>query len=190
MLASVGAYILSIGLVLLSSNAFRQALNEFRDTEPGSLLFGVLQVVIGASAAAASVGVFTRAKWAARSIGICGVAAAGLLVSQPLFEPMAPDAQRAIWFGAALVGAAATGLGWFARRLARSAAASRASADPARVPQPSPALLPDAQRPAERIIAPAPRDLHVIADEAPESLGHSHGSQAERTKPRHIAEAS
>lgn len=136
MLASVGAYILSIALVLLSSNAFRQALNEFRDTEPGSLLFGVLQVVIGASAAAASFGVFTRAKLAARSIGICGAAAAGLLVSQPLFEPMAPDAQR----------------------------------------------------PTERIIAP--RDLHVIADEAPESLGHSHGSQAERTKPRHIAEAS
>lgn len=167
MLASVGAYLLSIGLVLLSSNAFRQALNEFRDTEPGSLLFGVLQVVIGASAAAASVGVFTRAKWAARSIEICGVGAAGLLVSQPLFEPMTRDAQRAIWLGAAVVGAAAMGLGWFARRLARSAAASRASEDPPRGMQPSPALLPDAQRPAEHSIAPASSDLHRTADESP-----------------------
>jgi peptidoglycan/LPS O-acetylase OafA/YrhL len=155
-LRSVGAWILSIALVLLSSDAFRQALNEFRDTEPGSLLFGALQLVIGTSAAVASVGVFKRARWAARSIGVGGIAAVGLLVAQPLFEPMTSHAQWSIWFGAAVVGAAAAGAGWYARRLARQAAASRASETPARVVQPSPALLPDAQP----IIAPAPH-AHV-----------------------------
>ena len=156
MARTVGACILSVALLLLSGDAFRQALNEFRDTEPGSLLFGALQLVIGASAAVASVGVFKRASWAARSIGICGIAAAGLLVAQPLFEPMTSDAQRSIWFGAAVVGVAATGMGWYARRLARPAAASQASADRANARRSSPALLPYGQRPAEPVIAPAP----------------------------------
>jgi hypothetical protein len=159
-LRSVGAYILSVVLVLLSSDAFRQALAEFRDTEPGSLLFGALQLMIGTSAAVAAIGVFKRTSWAARSIGIGGIAAVVLLVSQPVFEPMTTDAQRSIWFGAAVVGVAATGIGWFARRLARDAAVSRASAAEADVPQPSPVLLPDAQRPAESII-PAATHSHV-----------------------------
>jgi hypothetical protein len=154
-LRSVGASILSVTLVLVSSNSFRQVLSEFRDTEPGSLLFFALHLLIGTTAAMAAVGVFKRAHWAARSIGICGAAAAALLVSQPLFEPMTSEAQWSIWFGAAVVGATATGLGWFARRLARHAAASRTSTAPAQVSSPSPALLHDAQPPAEANIAPA-----------------------------------
>lgn len=35
------------------ARAFPQALSEFRDTEPGSLPFGALQLVIGTSAVAA-----------------------------------------------------------------------------------------------------------------------------------------
>jgi hypothetical protein len=173
-LRSVGAYILSVLLVLLSSDAFRQALAEFRDTEPGSLLFGALQLVIGTSAAVAAIGVFKRASWAARSIGICGIAAVGLLVAQPVFEAMTTDAQRSIWFGAAVVGAAAAAMGWFARRLARDAAASRTSADAAGVRQPSPVLLPDAHRPADSMIPPAtyanvPRGANKqLHDDAPD----------------------
>lgn len=175
MLRSVGAYILSVALVLVSSNAFRQVLHEFRDTEPGSLLFGALHLLIGTSAAVAAVGVFQRARWAARSIGICGLAAAGLLVSQPLFEPMTSDAQWSIWFGAAVVGAAATGMRWFARRLAKHAAASHPSADPSRVQQPSPALLPDALLSAAPIRAPAPH-AHVSRVASPQR--HDDPSQA------------
>ncbi len=183
-LRSAGAFVLSVALVLLSRDAFRQALHEFRDTEPGSLLFGALQLVIGTSAAVASVGVFKRARWAARSIGICKIAAAGLLVSQPLFEPMTSDAQWAIWFGAAVVGAAATGMGWFARWLARQAAASHISADPAHVRQPSLALLPDAQRPAEPVIQRAPyAHVTVASVERHEDPSHASGTSIRSCAP-------
>ncbi|MBL0170371.1 MAG: hypothetical protein IPP90_06485 [Gemmatimonadaceae bacterium] len=120
MFKSVGALILSVAMVLLGGDAFRQALNELRDTEPGSLLFGALQLVIGSSAVAASVGVWKRTRWASWAIGIWGTAAMVLLVSQPWFEPMTSDAQQGIWFGAAVVGGVAAGMAWCARRLARS----------------------------------------------------------------------
>jgi peptidoglycan/LPS O-acetylase OafA/YrhL len=150
---SGGAWILSIALVLLSGDAFRQVPDEFRDTEPGSLLFGVLKIVMGTAAAAAAVGVFRRASWSAWCIGIWGIATAALLVAQPVFEPMASDETQAIWLGAAVVAAAALGIGWLARRLAKQAAAARTSADSAHVQPPPPVLLHDAQRAAEPIIA-------------------------------------
>lgn len=56
MLRSVAAYLAAAALLLLSTSAFRQALSEFRDTEPGSLLFGALQLVIGTSAVVAAIG--------------------------------------------------------------------------------------------------------------------------------------
>jgi multidrug transporter EmrE-like cation transporter len=161
MLKSFGAYIISITLALVSSNAFRQVLPEFRAAEPGSMLFCALQVVIGLSAAVAAVGVFKRARWAARCIGICGIAAVGLLVSQPLFEPMKADAKHAIWFGAAVVGVVATGMAWFARRLAAHAAASRAPVGSAQVWRAMPRLLPDAQQLREPIIATVVPHVHV-----------------------------
>jgi hypothetical protein len=119
MLRSLGAWILSAALVLLGSNAFRQVPGEFSDLEPGSVLFGVLQLVIGTSALVGAIGVFRRASWASHAIGISGLAAVGLLVSLPLFASMPPDARRSIWFGATVVGAVTAGMGWFARRLAR-----------------------------------------------------------------------
>ena len=90
MLRSVGAYLFAAALLLLSKSAFRQALGEFRDTEPGSLLFGALQLVIGTSAVVAAIGLVKRARWAAWSVAIWGVASAALLAVQPLFEPMDP----------------------------------------------------------------------------------------------------
>ena len=149
MLRTVGAFIISVVLVLVSSNALPQVLSEFRSTEPGSLLFGAFQVVIGTSAVAGAVGVLKRARWAARSIALCGIASAGLLVSQPLYEPMTSEAERAIWFGAAVVLALAAGMGWCAHLLARPATTAHASADPTLLERPSAALLPDAQPAAE-----------------------------------------
>jgi multidrug transporter EmrE-like cation transporter len=155
MLRSVGAYILAGVLVLLSRSAFLQVPNEFRDTEPGSLLFGVLQLVIGTSAVVAAVGLVKRARWAAPAIGIFGIAASALLIAQPLFEPMDSDAAWSIWLAAGLVGATAAGVAWFARHLARHASAARAARESARVQPtaPAPALLPDARLPAEPIVA-------------------------------------
>ena len=101
MLRSVGAYFFAGALLLLSQSAFRQALSELRQTEPGSLLFGVLQLVIGTSAVASAFGLVRRARWAAWSVAVWGVASAVLLALQPLFAPMDSDAQRSIWFGAA-----------------------------------------------------------------------------------------
>jgi hypothetical protein len=46
-----------------------------RDTEPGSLLFGALQLVIGTSAVVAAIGLVKRARWAAGSVEVWGVAA-------------------------------------------------------------------------------------------------------------------
>jgi hypothetical protein len=119
-LRSVGAYLFAAALLLLSKSAFSQALGEFSDTEPGSLLFGVLQLVIGTSAVVAAIGLVKRARWAAPSVAIWGAASAALLAVQPLFEPMNPDAQRSIWLGAAAVGAVAAAVSWFAYRLSRA----------------------------------------------------------------------
>lgn len=166
-----GTTILSIVLVLLSGDAFRQAVSELRDTEPASLLFGVLQLVMGISAAAVA-GVFTRSKWTARLIGIWGAAAMALLVSQPLFEPMEDNAKWSIWFGAAVVSVAAAGMAWFARRLATSTGISRAAAAPA-----PPAQLPDAQPAAEPIGAPT---LHADAARVVHTLRHDDPSGTSR----------
>jgi hypothetical protein len=155
-LRSVGAYFFAAALLLLSSSAFRQALSEFRDTEPGSLLFGALQLVIGTSAVAAAIGLVKRARWAAPSVAIWGVATVTLLAVQPLFEPMDAAAQWSIWLGAAAVGVVAVGVGWFARRLDRGAAASSAAAARASVLPPAAVLLAEARRPAEPIIGRAP----------------------------------
>jgi len=153
-LRTVGAFIISVVLVLVSGNAFPQVLSEFRSTEPGSWLFGALHLVIGTSTVAGAIGVLMRARWAAPSIALFGIAAAGLLVSQPMYEPMTSEAERAIWIGAAAVLAVAAGMGWSAHRLARPATTAHTSADPAPLQRPSAALLPDAQAAAEFIIAP------------------------------------
>lgn len=130
MLRGIGAYLLAGVALLVSANAFRQVPNEFRSTEPGSLLFGLLQIVIGTATASAAVGLVLRARWASWALGIGGVAAMGLLVTQPLYEPMPWDSARGIWIGAALVGAVAGGMSWCARRLARPAVGVNASVAP------------------------------------------------------------
>ncbi|MCU0648488.1 MAG: hypothetical protein MUF00_10865 [Gemmatimonadaceae bacterium] len=163
LLRSVGAHGFAAALLLVSSSAFRQALSEFRDTEPGSLLFGVLQVVIGTSAVAGAVGLIRRARWAAPAVIVCGVAAVALLGVQPLFEPMEPDAQQSIALGAAIVGVAAAAVGWFAQRLHRDHVASRAPGPQDLVPSPAPVLLSDARPPAESFVVPAP-DAHAGRD--------------------------
>lgn len=124
MLKTVAAWILSAALALVSWNALPQVVSEFRDTEPGSLLFGTLHLLICTTAAASAIGVVRRRRWAAWSIWACGISAAGLLAAQPLYESMADDAQQTIWLGAGLAGIAALGMGWMARRLATTAAAS------------------------------------------------------------------
>ena len=96
------------------------------DASYNACYFIVLQLVIGTSAVVAAIGLVKRARWAAPSVAIWGAATAALLAVQPLFEPMAPDAQRSIWLGAARVGVVAAGVSWFARRLGRGDAASRA----------------------------------------------------------------
>lgn len=119
MLRRIGAFLLSAALMLVALNAFRQVPNEFRDTAPGSLLFGLLQLLIGTSAIAAAVGLMRRTRWASPAVGVWGAAAAALLVAQPVYEPMPRDVEASIWFGAALVGGCAAGVSWFARRQAR-----------------------------------------------------------------------
>lgn len=111
---------LSLVLAALSVSSFRQFPNEFGDAEPGSMLFGVLHLTIALSAAVAAVGVLRRSGWASWAIAICGAAATGLLAAQPLFTPMAADAQEAIWLGTGLVFAATAGAWWIARRIART----------------------------------------------------------------------
>ncbi len=172
MLRSVGAYVIAAALLLLSSSAFRQALSEFRDTEPGSLLFGVLQLVIGTSAVASAIGLVKRARWAAWPVAIWGAATAALLAVQPLFSSMDTGAKRSIWWAAAAVGVVAAGVSWFARRRATGDAASRASDTTAHVLSESPVLLRDGQRKAEPAVSRAietrvPRDADGQRQENP-----------------------
>jgi hypothetical protein len=136
-LRTFGAYIISAALsgalALVSGNAFIQVLPNLRDPEPGSVLFGVLHLVIGTSAAAAAVGVLMRARWAAWSVGVSGLAAVGLLALQPLYEPMTRDDRQAVWLGAAIAGAVALGIAWGVRRLATHHALVRGAERPAPV---------------------------------------------------------
>jgi hypothetical protein len=155
-LRSIGAYCLAGALLLLSQSAFRQALSELRDTEPGSLLFGVLQLVIGTSAVAAAIGLVKRARWAAPTAAIWGIATAALLAVQPLFEPMASDAQRSIGLGAALVVFAAAGVSWFARRLARGDTTPRTAAEQFPAPSQASELLAEGRPPAQPFLVRAP----------------------------------
>lgn len=105
MLRSVAAYLAAAALLLLSTSAFRQALSEFRDTEPGSLLFGALQLVIGTSAVVAAIGLVKRARWAA------GAADGELLLLNPVIRW---DGQL-LGAGSATVNAPRTvALRWFA----------------------------------------------------------------------------
>ncbi len=145
MLRRMGAYLVAAALVLIGGNAFRQVPNEFRDTEPGSLLFGVLQLVIGSSALIGAVGVLRRARWASLAIGIAGIAAVALLVSLPLFDPMDPDARQAIWFGAALVGMVAAGFSWCAHWLSNPSSAATSTHRSEELEQPTATLHRDAK---------------------------------------------
>lgn len=160
MLRSALSYVFAAALLLVSQSAFRQALSEFRDTEPGSLLFCALQLVIGTSAVVSAIGLVKRTRWAAPSLATFGVAAAALLAVQPLFEPMDAGGQQSIWLGAAVVGVAAACVSWFAYRLHRGEAVSRATAETAAVPPSTPVSLAEARQPAEPLIARVP-DAHV-----------------------------
>lgn len=152
MIGIVGRYLLCVALVLFSKDAFRQALGELRDTEPGSQLFAALQLVIGVSAAVGAVGVFRRARWAVPAIVSWGMATAGLLAAQPLFEPMDAEAEQGIWIGAAAMLVAAVLAAWYAHRLATP----RRSANPSNQRRRSPDGLPDGTVAAEPVLAPAP----------------------------------
>lgn len=156
MLRSLAAYLFAAALLLLSPSAFRQALSELRQTEPGSLLFGVLQLVIGTSAVVAALGLAKRARWAAGAVALWGVATGALLAAQPLFTPMDSGGRRSIWMAAAALGVAAAGVSWFARGLARDDAAPRTGAAPAPVGPPASVLPAGARQSAERVIALAP----------------------------------
>lgn len=175
MLRRIGAFGLAAVLLLVSGNAFRQVPNEFGGSEPGSLLFGVLQVVIGTSAVAAALGLVRRARWASRAIGVSGIAAMGLLVVQPLYEPMPADAMRSIWLGAAVVGVAAAGMSWCARRLTRPSADAGLAAEPAQRRSSSPVPLTAGGQPADGLFAPVPPadpvPVAAVADPDATSIG-------------------
>jgi uncharacterized membrane protein len=104
-------------LLLPLSSSARQAVSEFGQSEPGSLLFGVLHLAIAVLAAAGALGLLRRAAWSARAIELAGLSAAALLAVQPLFEPMDSRTQRTIFIGAALVAIAGFAMAWLARRL-------------------------------------------------------------------------
>jgi hypothetical protein len=158
MLRWIGAYVFAAALLLFSTSAFQQMVSEFRDTEPGSLLFGLLQLVIGSSAVLAALGLAQRARWASRAIGIGGIAGAALLAVQPLYEPMPWDAMQGIWLGAAVVALVAAAASWCARRLARPTTVVRASDALAGHASATPVMLPDAPFPAEALPVHAERD--------------------------------
>jgi hypothetical protein len=125
-LRRVGQYLIAAVLALVTSSALPQVFSEFRDSAPGSLLFGALQLVIASSGAAGAVGSLLRARWAAHAIAVCGTAAVGLLLVQPLYEKMGAAELRGLLLGTAVVAVAAAGMTWFARRLARPSATANA----------------------------------------------------------------
>ena len=157
MFRRIGQFALSAVLALVCGNALPQILSEFRDSAPGSLLFGVLQVVIASSSAAAVVGTLRGARWTPRAIAVCGTAAVVLLLAQPVFDPMDGEGLRSLLLGAGIVTAVTAGLVWGARRLAGPVGATitadppgpRALQPPMRSPhpRPDPILDPSATEP-------------------------------------------
>ena len=157
MLRRVGQFALSAFLALVCVNALPQILREFRDSAPGSLVFGVFQVVIASSSAAAVVGTLIGARWKARAIAMCGTAAVGLLLAQPVFDPMDGEGIGWLLLGAGIVAAVTAGLMWCTRRLYSQGGATFIAYPPGSCelqppirsphPQPDPILDPSATAP-------------------------------------------
>jgi hypothetical protein len=150
---TMGSWVLAAVLAVVGWNAFPQVISEFRDTEPGSAVFGTLHLLICVTAAASAIGVIRRARWAAWSIWGCGISAGALLLAQPLYESMADDAKQSIWMGVGVASVAALGMGWLARRLADSASIPNASIEQLSDAQPTDAWSPSAAQPAPRSLS-------------------------------------
>lgn len=110
----VCALLVAAALVMLGANGFQQAVQEFRGGAAGSTLFGALHLLMGAASALAAFGLWRRATWTTWAIGVAGGAGIGLFAALAFDEPAGSDARQAMWSAAAIIGAGAVALAWFA----------------------------------------------------------------------------
>ena len=103
--------------VLLGLNAWWQVVLALLGDggDPQALI--LLQLVVGATAAAAAWGAWRGARWAPRASVLYGGVTAGMLVALAPILDLPPDARPGLWSGAALVLLFALAIAWYLRRV-------------------------------------------------------------------------
>ena len=101
---------------LLTVNAWAQALLTAigRSSDPPTLL--MLQVLIGATAAATTIGIWRGRSWAAGAALGYGVITGGMIVSLEHILGLGSDARGGLWMGGAMVMLFAALVAWYLRR--------------------------------------------------------------------------
>jgi hypothetical protein len=108
--------VIAVLFVLLGVNAWFEALDALfaGGGDPPALIF--LQMVVGATAAAAAWGVWRRARWAPVASVLYGIVTAGMVVALAPILDLPAESRPGLWSGAALVLLFALSVAWYLRR--------------------------------------------------------------------------
>ena len=113
---SVGSIVLTVIFALLAANAWVQValvpLGESRD--PATLM--VLQLLVGATAAATAFASWVGARWGPLAALAYGLVTAGMIVSLQHILDLGPDTATGLWTGGAMVVLFALVTAWYLRR--------------------------------------------------------------------------
>jgi hypothetical protein len=107
---------LAVIFVLLTLNAWAQAvLGQLGvSSDPSTLV--ALQVLVGAAAAAAAVGSWIGARWAPTAAVLYGVVTAGMIIALESILGLGRDARNGLLTGGAVVMLFGLGAAWYLRR--------------------------------------------------------------------------
>ena len=117
----LGSRLVAVLFAVLALSAFTEVLSMLRGTNGAPVALGILQTLVGSTAAATALGAWTGARWAPAFAAAYGVITAAMLVSLgPLLEIPAAD-RGGLRMGAAAVLLVALGCAWYLRHAARRA---------------------------------------------------------------------
>lgn len=116
-----GRRVLAVVFAALTVNAWGQVILALMGRAGDPPMLVALQLLIGATGAAAAWGAWTGARWTPAASLAYGLVTAGMLVALGPLVDVEPDARRGLWLGAAIVLALSVAAAWYLRRTARGA---------------------------------------------------------------------
>jgi len=120
---SIGRILLAAVFGLLTLNAAWQVALAATGSGGPPTITG-LQVLVGATAAAAGYGSWIGARWAPASAVLYGVIAGGMIVSLGPLLDLPAESRNGLWTGGAVVLAFGLGSAWWLRRSLRTESAA------------------------------------------------------------------